>query len=289
MDIVELKQQITDGSISNDFMVWILEDESSEIIANQYISKICELKNLSPKIIDDYSDIPDQSFSIDSNLYIKKEDKVSEIRKYSNCILLCKKCNNKDSIKIPKLEDWQVIDYLHVKTPGLDKKEIEWLATQYNKNYQRMINDFDKISIFSENLQDRVYKLLLEDGQFDSVTSLNIWDLTNGILRKDYNLVHEVLVRIKFIDIEPIGLLTTLYNGFKRVINIQLNPDVTAEDLGISGKQFFVIKKYNCGHYTKEQLIKIFSILTNLEYRYKYEGIEINQLVDYMIVNILGV
>ena len=55
------------GSINrNDFMIWLMSDDSSNIIAHQYLNKIAEINNLSIKQIDSINDIPDISFIEDT-------------------------------------------------------------------------------------------------------------------------------------------------------------------------------------------------------------------------------
>ena len=66
-------------------------------------------------------------------------------------------------------------------------------------------------------------------------------------------------------------------NNFKTIASIQTNRNVTANDLDISDKQFYVIKKFNCGFYTNDQLINILKLLTNVEYLFKYGEISISE------------
>ena len=286
MDIKELKQSIELKTIENKFMIWILENEYSKIVADQYINKLCNIWNLNAKVIESLDEIPDESFIVDDNLYIINTDKWEDERSRDNCIVICNKC--KSGIKIPKLSDWQIIDYVVPKLRGLDKEDLEWLLTFYNGNYFRFINDVNKISIFNESVQKLMFNQMVEDGQFDSLTNLTIWDLSNAILKKDIKIIKEVLKVIDYIDVSPLGLSTVLLNNFRNIISIQTNKMCTASDLGISDKQFFVIKKYNVGYYTEEQLVNILDMLTNVEFLYKYEELSLSNLIEYMICKILG-
>lgn len=219
-------------------------------------------------------------------MYILKTDKWESDETHDNCIIICNKC--KEGIKIPKLQEWQVIDYVLSKVKGLDKQDVEWLISLYNGNYFRFINDIEKISIFDIGTQKLIFNQMLNDGQFDDLTSLTIWDFSNSIIKKDMRMLKEVLKVIDYIDISPLGLITTLLNNFRGILNIQLNPKCTAKDVGMSDKQFFVVKKYNCGFYNRDQLVKIMEVLTNVEYMFKYEELPISMLIDYVVCNILG-
>ena len=269
-------------------MIWKLEDESSFVVANQYYHKISEQKNLNIRIIDSFEETASHGFIEDDNLYIMKVKEFNDKdTNKENCIIICN-LTKLDCIKIPKLEQWQFEDYIVSKVKGLDRGEIQWLSSQYGTNYFRFLNDIEKIAIFEPEIQPLIYKNLLDEDSFKDITSLNIWDLSNAILKKDREGVKRVLEVIQYIDVEPIGLLTVLYNNFKRVINIQMNPGCTAQELGISDKQLYAIKKNNCGYYSIKRLIEIFEMLTDMEYKFKYGGLAQNRLVDYMICKILG-
>lgn len=289
MDIKGLKDKIENNKWDNDFMIWVIEDESSEIIANQYIDLICKNNNLTVKIIESINEIPDESFISDDNLYIIKTDKWELNDIHDNCIIICNKTKDKQAIKFPKLEDWQVIDFAINKVKGIEKSELENLISIYSGNYFRFLNDIDKLSIFDKSQQKLVLNQMMDDGQFSTLTNYKVWDLSNAILKKDKRLIKEVLKVIDYIDAEPLGVAKILYNNFKSILSIQINPRVTANELGISDKQLFVIKKYNCGFYTNEQLIEIMKMLTNIESLFKYGELPLDNLIDYMICKIIGV
>jgi len=293
MDIVKLKEGIENNKIDSSFKVWVAKDKSSYIIINQYIRLLASNLNLEIKFIDSINDIPDQSFIEDTNLYVLKLEKNTINDIIDRCIVICEenKINyNKDVItEFPKLEDWQVVDFSLAKVTGLDKTTLEWLISLYNGKYYNYINDLNKISIFEESQQKILFDQMLKDGLFDYVSNLTIWDLSNAILKKDLRIIREVLKYKEYLDISPLALATTLYKNFKTVACIQLNSDISANELGISDKQLFVIKKYNCGYYSNECIINIMALLTNVEYLYKYCGLPIDYLLDYIIVKILGV
>ena len=297
MTAKELKENISLNLLDDSFMVWINEDSSAEFISWQYIYQIAKSKKLSIKVIDKISDIQPAGFLEDKNLYIYCVDKLEEFEPHDHLIILCKKSNYKDAVKIPKIETWQFVDYLKGIVPGMNKSDIEWLLTQYEYtysrvtavNYFRLKNDLDKIAIFDESVQNNLFNTLYNSGEYSTVSNLTIFDLSTAIMRKDYALALQVLKVFDYIDSKPdVWLLSILLTNFKNVIDIQLNPKATAESLGMSDKQFYVVKKYNCGFYSQEELIKIYDMLTNMEYLYKFGGLSTSQLTDYMVCKILG-
>ena len=297
MEIKELKSQIEQKTLSDDFMIWQLEDYSSSVIAKQYYHKIAEFKNLNIKLINDFSEIGSEGFIEDDNLYIYKTDKLDNFTQHNNLIIICNKTNYKDKIKIPKLEPWQFVDYLQYKLPGMNKSDLEWLITQYEVTdsrvkeirYERLENDLDKIAIFEPALQDSIFNELYTSGEYNTISNLTIFDLTEAIIKRDSKLALEVMKVFDYIDSQPhVWLLSILLNNFRNIIGVQIGNN-KAEELGISDKQLWVIKKYNCGYYDTKQLYNIYKILTNAEWLYKFGGLSMDLLSDYLICQILGV
>ena len=284
-DIKVLKKQIELQDVPSTFMVWVMENEYSEIIAKQYLDEICKIRNLEVNRVDSLDEIPDESFIEDNNLYVIKVDKWESDMTHDNCVVIC---NKGDGIKFPKLEDWMLVDLALAKLPGINRQDIEWLITIYNGNYWRFLNDIDKLSVFDKGSQNIMFNQMIDDHQYDSLSSITIWDLSNSILKKDLKTVKEVLRVIEYVDIDPLGLAKVLLNNFRNILNIQLNPMCKAKDVNMSDKQFFVVKKYNIGYYNRDQLIHIMKVLTNVEYMFKYGELPLSMLIDYLICEILG-
>lgn len=297
MEIKELREQIENKSLNDDFMIWELGDYSSEVIARQYYHKIAEFKNLRIKLIDSFKEIAEpDGFIEDDNLYIYKVDKLEEFEKHKNLIIICNKSNYKDKIKIPKLETWQFVDYLQYKLPGMNRSDLEWLITQYETldsrvkevKYGRLENDMDKIAIFDSSVQGNVFNELYSSGEYSTISNLTVFDLSEALIKRDTKLALEVLKVFDYIDSKPhVWILSILLNNFRNIIGVQVGND-DAESLGISDKQFYVIKKYNCGHYNVKQLYNIYKTLTNAEYLYKFGGMTQDMLADYLCCKILG-
>jgi len=298
VEIRELKEIISNNSINlNPTMVWLLEDYSSWFIAKQYINEISKNKNLLIRYVSSLEEIPEDSLLPDNHLYIYKIEELKTYESKNNLIIVCEKSNYKESIKIPHLEGWQFIDYIKTLVPGVSPNDLEWLLTQYEYTYDRVttiryfrfLNDIKKISIFPEDQQEKIFNELYLSGEYDDVSNLTIFDLSNSIMKRDPKVALEVLKVFPYIDSKPdVWLLSILLNNFKKVIDIQFNPGFNADDLGLSDKQYYAVKKNNVGVYSNDRLISIYEMLTNCEFLYKFGGLSTNQLVDYMVCKIFG-
>jgi len=298
MKIEELKSKIASKTIDDSFKIFVASDYSSYFIIDQYIHKIASIKGLDIKHIDNFSEIGDGGFADCGYLYIYKVDEYDNEFSSDNLIVVCNKSKIKEAIVIPKLEKWQFVDYLKFKLPGMSKTDLEWLMTQYEvtdsrvtqTNYFRLDNDMDKVSIFSESVQSMLFDELYNSGEYNTISNLTIFDLTNAIIKRDTGSAMQVLKVFDYIDSKPhVWILSILLNSFRNIIAVQADQNIKAEDLGISDKQLYVIKKHNIGYYSTEELVKIYSMLTNVEYMYKFGGLTQEQLADYIICNILGV
>ena len=191
-------------------------------------------------------------------------------------------------VEMPKLEDWQIKDYVYSRADGISTHKLDWLISICNNDIYRLENELDKIELFNIKERDLLFDVFVDNGMFSDLSNLVVFDLTNAILQKDIKKVNTILEEIKNFDCEPLGVNTILVNSFRNIINIQLTQNPTAEKLGMKGNQFYALKK-SCGYYSKEQLIKIYDIITSAEYKMKSGEISNEQLIDYMILNIFSV
>ena len=295
MTIKELKTKIEDNSIVINPLILKINDQSSEFVAWQYIYEIANKRNLDIKIIDSYKDIQSTGFIEDNNLYVLISEEVTE-SKPLNCVILCKKCTLEEAIEIPKLKDWQFTDYLLNKVEGLNQADVEWLVQLYTTTYDRAVNlqcgrlenDLDKIALFDKSIQPMLFNEMFNNGEFDTISNITMFDLSNAIVNKDYKSVDKVLMVRDYIDLEPgLWLLSILLKSFRNLIGIQIGNE-TCEQLGISDKQYYFTKKNLVNKFTNDQLIKIYDMLTNIEYQFKFESLNVDDIIDYIIVKIFS-
>lgn len=290
MDIRELKSSIESKSVPDSFMIFVCSDDTSEIITDQYIDLISTYKHLTKKYIQSIDEIQDDGFVIDDNLYIIKTNEWDSQSTHINCIVVCNKSIDSEyAIKIPKLLDWQFKDFISPKVKGLLPEELDYLYSKFSSSdkYRMLLNEVEKISAFDECDQSQILSDMINDRQFKYVTDKTTFDFTNAIITKDINKINQIYAEGDSVDITPMHIWTILTNSFRNIVNIQMNPTCTAKDLNISEKQFFVIKKYNCNIYSNKQLVEIMSMLFNIEHLFKFEELSMDDLIDYMLVNIL--
>lgn len=301
MNLEELKNKIESNDTSYPFIIFKLTD--IDFIPLQYIDKIRDILKVDVK----YNESSEELSIVKTNIFGITEDSsinVLEVDTFSsadksllsrnNTFIICKKLSedaailfSNNIIEIPKLESWQIKDYVYSMAEGVPTDRLDKLIDICKNNIFRLDKEVKKLSIFSTEERKYIFDHFVSDKIFSDLSNHNIFDLSNAIMKKDFRTITQLYKEIDNIDCEPLGLLTTLYNNFRNVISVQLSNNPTAEGCGMSSKQFWAVK-YSCGFYTKEELLKIFGMLSDIDRRIKTGTMPVNILVDYLITHILS-
>ena len=288
MTILDLKNSIEQGVLPHQTIIFTYTD--TDWVCMQYAREISKRTSREILFVDNAFST-NSEWSDDKLLYVLRIDTLTEdVSSIKNLIVFCKKveCEQKDAlvVEVPPLEDWQKDDYACSICAGLTLKDAEILYDTYKYSMYRLDNEVSKIGIFAEQFQPTLFQRMLREGQFDDVSNKTVFDLTTAILQKDISKISYVLKRIDTIDVEPIGLLTILFNNFRNVILVQLNKYPTADLCNMTSGQFYAVKKNNINYYTKEQLVRIFMFLSSVDYKLKSGELSSDYLIDYMLIKI---
>ena len=303
MDLKELKQQIENKDIHIGFSIFKYDD--IDFLPYQYVNYISKINGLEIEYLDDLSTIINSHsdlFGCDSIATtlrvckLKSFDITSEkLREESNLIVICKEVSKEaqeffyqNIVEFPKLEEWQIKDYVYSLLEGVDTKKLDYLITLCNNNIYRLENEISKISIFSLNERKYVFDDFIDDGIFSDLSQYSIFNLTTALMKKDISAVMSIYKEIEKFDCEPLGLVTLLYQNIRNVISVQLSSNPSPESTGLPTKRFWAIK-YMCGFYTKEQLMKLFDLVTSIDKQLKTGYITNDIIIDYLICNIMSV
>lgn len=292
MDIRLFKDNVLNNSVKPQMYALVYDDNNSIIL--QYINHIAQSTN-NPitylNELDDLQDLMSLGDYDDGGIYVLQLDKLTDKIPHSFyklfCFIICKEVTNNDdleTIKFPKVETWQMLDYARVSLKGVNERKIEWLVNLLGNNQLRLENEINKITIFPMNERDAIFDLINNDGGYDDITNLTMFNLVTAISKKSKQEIIDVLEAIKLIDIEPMGLVTSLLKQFKLAIDVKMGTK-DYKGLNISQKQYIAIKKYN--PYTSTELVKAYKLLTNIDYELKIGLLPNEYIVDYVICNIL--
>ena len=307
MDIQQLKSLVISNVIPKGVTILLckygnfiplqyIESYRKNSVNIEYVEDVATISNEVESLFGDYTDL-------DNTLYVYSCDtfEVSETEAASlgttkkNIVIICSKVSDivqsklsNYIITIPKLEKWQIEDLAYSMTDGADQHDVEYILKVCGNDIYRLYNELEKISLFSPAERKSVLKDFIYDGIFNDLSHYNVFDISTAILKKDVNTLRTVYSEINNIDCEPIGLVTILLKNFKDVITVQLSSNPSPEKCGMESKKFWAVK-YSCGYYTREQLIKIYKMLTSIDFRIKTGEIPTSVLVDYVINYIFSI
>ena len=238
MTIEALKDSLTKGTFHEDLV--ILKTNGSDFLAHQYVNAIVKHLNKPPIFIESLDELLHDDFSFfydepeDINIRVWKIDKLEatpeQLLGLKSLIIVTNKFADKEVekqlssliISLPKLEEWQITDWVYSLSEGADKSDLDWLLQILHNNLYRLEQELDKISLFTENERKYLLKEMRRDGTFDDLSTYNIFNFSNAITHKDVGAIKSVYKEINRIDISDFGLLALLLKGFRNILMVQL-------------------------------------------------------------------
>lgn len=295
MNLQELKEAIESKTVSSQFFIFQYSD--TNFLPIQYYREIAKIRNME---IENLAELPGNSISLfersQSSLQVFLTDRLEKkVTPRNDLVIVCKsiaadveKTLGQYIVKFPVLESWQIEDYVYSLLDGVDAQLIQKFYSTVGDNIYRIEGELRKLEGCSASEKQFFLSKMLEEGALSDISNYVIFDLSNAILKKDFQKIKTILAEVDNIDVEPTGLLTILCNNFKNIIKVQLANNPTAESTGMSSKQFWAVR-YSCGFYTKEKLVRIYSFLTDLDRQLKTGALPASLLVDYTIAKVLTI
>lgn len=286
MTINELKLKIENKVDISEPVIFKITDD--DFIPMQYIHEISKYENKSIQFIDDLTEfLKNRLFFNNLNyIYVFKCDIFELDTSFDNLVdifIICKsiktKKYNKFITEVPKLENWQIKDYIMSLCSGIDAVNADMLIKCQPDMYA-INNEISKIKLFSKDEQLYILSKLIEN---KNVNNYNIFSFSNAIMGKNIQQISDVYSQI---SINPIQLLSILYNNFKLLLSIQLSKNISYQDLKISYPQFIAISHF-CGIYTKNDLIRILKFLTGVDKQIKTGQLQTSEIIDYILIHII--
>jgi DNA polymerase III delta subunit len=304
MTIESLKEAILTNNIKDDFI--ILKTNGSDFLATHYVDNIIRVLNKPPLYIESIDEILYDTFSFfseeedDTNVRVLVVDKfdtpIEKLAGIKSLIVVTNKFADKELesqlssrvVTMPKLEDWQITDYVYSLLEGVDKSDLDWLLSILHNNLYRLDQEISKLSLFTVNERKYLFKEMRNDGTFNDLSTYNIFNFSNAITHKDVATIKNVYKELSRIDVSDFGLLSILLKGFRNILMVQLNPNPTPENTGIESKQLYAIRKIP-RVYSPDQIVEIFSFLSDIDRQVKSGELPTEILIDYMLVKILSI
>ena len=298
----ELKTSIEQRSVGSDMVIFVCEDVT--FLPFQYIREIAKIKGMPinylesiDTLVSSFADIFGMS-DVEDGIRVYQTSEIETLNdklKYEKDLyIIVNKIKDKKTlldfenniVNVPKLEGWQLQDYLYSVAEGIDHKDLDWLLGACGGDIYRIENELDKFRLFNETERKYLFNDMLLEGAYHDLSQFNVFNITNAVTSRDYNMLRNALKEIKSFDAEPLGVVTLLYQGFKKLIQVWLAKNPTTENTGLPSKMIWAINKQQ-RTFDKNQLIKSFLLLTSIDKELKSGNIDTRRLIDYLICRIL--
>jgi len=302
MRFEDIKSQIEDSTISDALL--ILQYQDNNYVAYQWAREIAKIHNKDISYIDSLEGLISASIDIFGTKTIDDGERIytcetfditsDKLKSERNLIIITNKITKesenifKENICIlPKLEDWHIKDYVYSLCQGIDEKDLDWLVSVCKSDIYRISNEVDKLTLFSVNERKYLFEDMKYQGAFNDLSTFNVFNITNAVTSRDYGSLLNALKEIKSFDAEPLGVVTLLYQGLKKLILVWLASNPTPENTGLKSNVIYAINK-SPRTFTKKQLLDAYQFLNDIDRLLKTGQLcDMNKLIDYVICKVL--
>lgn len=299
MTLMELKNFITEKIVPTDFMIFVSKD--NPYLANQYVKALGELSvGGINKITSIYEPQQSSLMLLTSSTEALNvltvdtfDERAEDYSQFENTIVVCEQVDKsiaknveKYVIKFPKLEEWQICDYAKTVCPKLDNEDIEWLVKACGGSIERVNNELAKVALFGKDDQKEVFNAIRFDPQTD-LYSADIFAIVNALVDGNLFVLFDFIKHNGHEMHEPVMLVNRALTSLKNIILVSQNPNLTAEDCGVSAGQYRFIKN-NYRSLNIEAVKQKIKFLTNFDLMLKTSRLELNKrdMLSYIINNL---
>lgn len=302
MKFEDVKSLIEDGKIGDSLL--ILQYQDNNYVAYQWAREIARIHNKHISYIESLYGIISASIDIFGTKTIDDGERIysceifdvvsEKLRSEKNLIIITNKITKesenifKDNICIlPKLEEWHIKDYVYSVCQGIDEKDLDWLVSVCKSDIYRISNEVDKLTLFNINERKYLFEDMKYQGAFNDLSTFNVFNITNAVTSRDFDSLLNALREIKSFDAEPLGVVTLLYQGIKKLILVWLANNATPENTGLKSNVIYAINK-SPRTFTKKQLLDTYQFLNSIDRLLKTGQLcDMNKLIDYVICKVL--
>lgn len=305
MDIKACKQCIENKVNLHTFMIF--QEADTDFISRQYVQAIAEINqqeieyidSIDPYLIELDSIFLSESEENSSRLHVLKVDMFEHTDQrcidLRNVFVICKKLGDQASklfssyiVKMPKLESWQIKDYVYSTAEGVPEQLLDKVISLCNGNIERLDNELGKLKLFAPTERKYLLDSMIKDGAFGDLTDYSVFNVTNALLKKDIEALKNYMNLLHVIDINEFGLITILTKNLRDMISVQLSSNPTPETIGLDSRKIYALKKQS-KVFTNEQLTKLYLKIADLDRAVKNGEFPAPMLINYMILKVLTI
>ena len=212
---------------------------------------------------------------------------------FENTIVVCEQVDKsiaeaveKYVINLPKLEDWQIYDFAKTICPAAEEDDIKWLLKATDNNIERVVNELEKVALFSKEDQKAIFSAIRFDIHTD-LFNVDLFTIVNALVDGNMMVLLDFLRHNGHELLEPVVLANRAFNSLKNIVLISQSPSLTASDCGVSAGQYRFIKGtyYSLNMEAVRQKLKF---LANFDLALKTSKLDMSKrdMLSYLINNL---
>lgn len=301
MDIKKLKENILNNSLTDDFLVLVCEENF--FVANQYVSKICQNRFCQETYVEELVNQENSALSLifdfSNSLNVLKTDVFdlfyNDYSQFKNNIVICNKVDKKIEsqlsdyiVKVPKLLDWQIKDFMRLTCKDLEEDEINWLYEVTSGDIYKIENELDKIKLYTGKKQREILNELKYD-EYSDLYKISSFNLSEAILKRNMLTISEYLRHISTVEIDPFSIIGLLISNYRKILFINFNSGLNAEQLKMTPKQINAIKYYY-RDISENTVVNSLKFLTSIDKQIKTGKLDLEkkELIEFIICSLLN-
>ena len=299
MTLIELKNYITNKIAPTDFMIFVNKDSS--FLTSQYLQAIGSLFDNGIRKVSSIYEPQQSSLSLlavpEDTLNVVTvetfDERAEDYSQFENTIVVCEQVDKSIAksledyiIKFPTLEEWQMLDYAKTLCPEVDETDLLWLIQASDNDIERVLNELEKVTLFSKEDQRAVFASIRFDPQTD-LFKIDLFSIVYALVEGDLVGLFDFIRCNGYNTLEPVMLANRALTSLKNIILISQNPGITAEDCGVSGGQFRFLK-YKYTSLNVEAVRNKIKFLTNFDLDLKTSRLDLSKrdMLNYLISNL---
>ena len=200
------------------------------------------------------------------------------------------KANSDKIVLFERLSDEVLTKYIQ-REITLNKRNCERLIAICENDFSRILLEIAKIKSFITFLPEsdcnKTFEAFVEDGTIYVPPSDAIFSLVDAILKRQVNLVYNLLSQCYEIGEANMVILSVLYNNAKQVLQVQAcESEDIAKSTGLTPWQIKCAKD-KCGYYSVSQLVDMLKLIQKTQKGIITGQVEDSMSVEWLLSNIL--
>jgi DNA polymerase III delta subunit len=300
MTLKHLKELILNNTPPTDFLVFVCKD--NKFLARQYVTELARALNAEEvKITSIYEPLQSSAFLLTQQandtlnvLTVETfDERAEDYTQFENTIVICDSIEkslvsalDEYIVEMPKFAAWQLFDFVKTQVNFLEDYEINWLLEGANNDIYRIINELDKVKLFSPEEQRQVFQDIRFEPNSD-LFKIDFYTFVNALVVGDCEVIKNYLAHGAASKLDPIGVANQVTNSLKNILLATQNPTATAADLGMSSKQHRALNSIYKTVWVEAVKSKL-KFLTRLDVRLKSSELDMSKedMLTYIVANL---